>query len=75
MSYTCVYTKIYIPESDSLRIVKGPSISSVEYNPLELWLWCLTPLSKQYSSYIVAVSFIGGGNWSTGKKHRPVAIH
>jgi len=27
-------------------------------------LWCLTPLSK-YFSCIVAVSFIGRGNWST----------
>jgi len=27
-------------------------------------LWCLMPLS-QYFSYIVAVSFIGGGNRST----------
>jgi len=25
---------------------------------------------SQYFSYIVAVSFIGGGNWSTGENHR-----
>ena len=31
---------------------------------------------QQYFSYIVAVSFIGAGNWSTRKKHhRPVASH
>jgi hypothetical protein len=28
---------------------------------------CLMPLSK-YINYIVAVSFIGGGNWSTRRK-------
>jgi hypothetical protein len=29
-------------------------------------LWCLTPLeNQQYFSYIVVVSFIGGGNRST----------
>ena len=33
----------------------------------ELELWCLTPLS-QYFSYIVAVSFIGGGNRNTWSK-------
>jgi len=34
-------------------------------------LWCLTPLSTifQLHMYIVAVSFIGGGN------HQPVASH
>ena len=30
-------------------------------------LWCLAPL-EQYFSYIVPVSFIGGGNRSTQKK-------
>ena len=30
---------------------------------------------QQYFSYIVAVSFIGGGNRSTPKNHRPVARH
>jgi hypothetical protein len=30
-------------------------------------LWCLTPF-QQYISYIMAVSFIGGGNWSTRRK-------
>ena len=30
---------------------------------------------QQYFSYIVAVSFIGGGNRSTPKNHRPVASH
>jgi hypothetical protein len=28
---------------------------------------------KKYFSYIVAVSFIGGGNRRTGENHRPVA--
>jgi len=32
-----------------------------------LELWCLTPF-QQYFSYIVAVSFIGGGNWNTSRK-------
>jgi hypothetical protein len=33
---------------------------------IQVWfdLWCLTPLS-QYFSYIMAVSFIGGGKWGT----------
>jgi hypothetical protein len=30
-------------------------------------LWCVTPLSQHFS-YIVAVSFIGGGNRSTRRK-------
>jgi hypothetical protein len=30
---------------------------------------------QQYFSYIVAVSFIGGENWSTGENHRTVASH
>ena len=30
---------------------------------------------QQYFSYIVAVSFIGGGNRSTAENHRPVASH
>ena len=30
---------------------------------------------QQYFSYIVAVSFIGGGNSSIQKNHRPVASH
>jgi hypothetical protein len=30
---------------------------------------------KEYFNYIVAVSFIGGGNPSTKKKHRPAACH
>jgi hypothetical protein len=34
---------------------------------IELGLWCLTPLST-YFSYIVTVSFIGGGN-----QRKPVA--
>jgi hypothetical protein len=29
--------------------------------------WCLTPLSTHFS-YIVAISFICGGNWSTRRK-------
>jgi len=33
-----------------------------------LGLWCLTPLSQQYFSYIMAVSFIGGGNASARRK-------
>ena len=38
-----------------------------------------TPIIKrhfqQYFSYIVAVSFIGGGNQSTRRNHRPVGSH
>jgi len=30
---------------------------------------------KQYFSYIVAVSFIGAGNRSARRNHRPVASH
>ena len=31
-------------------------------------LWCLTPLSTFFFSYIVAVSLIDGANWSPGRK-------
>ena len=34
---------------------------------LGLGLWCLKILFQQYFSYIMAVSFIGGGNRSTEK--------
>ena len=37
----------------------------------ELGLWCFTPLSQQYFSCIVVVSFIGGENRSTRENHRP----
>jgi hypothetical protein len=30
---------------------------------------------QQYFSYIVAVSFISGGNWSTWRNHWPAASH
>ena len=39
-----------------------------------LGLGCLTPLSTNFS-YIVAVSFIDGGNRRTRRKHRLVASH
>ena len=39
-----------------------------------LFLWCLRPLSTIFS-YIVAVSFIGGGNRSVGENHCPVSSH
>jgi hypothetical protein len=35
----------------------------------------ITRLFQQYFSYIVAVSYNGGGNRSTWRKHRPVASH
>jgi len=38
----------------------------------ELGLWCLMPF-QQYFSYIVVVSFIGGGNQSTRRK--PLICH
>jgi hypothetical protein len=42
---------------------------SLEYKKccVVLGLWCLMSL-QQYFSYISAVSFIGGGNWSTQRK-------
>jgi len=42
------------------------------YNGLGLRVMVLYATFQQYFSYIVAVSFISGGNWST---HRPVASH
>ena len=33
-----------------------------------LGLWCLMPLSKNFSNYSVANSYIGGRNWSTQRK-------
>ena len=38
--------------------------SSIKVKQMGLWLWCLSHL-QQYFNYIVAVSFIGGGNRST----------
>jgi len=43
------------------------------YDIAGLGLWCLTPLST-YFSYIVAVSFIGGGNRSTRRKPDITAV-
>ena len=40
------------------------AISSVNFSWFGLGLWCLMP----YFSYILAVSFIGGGNQSTWRK-------
>ena len=37
-----------------------------------LWLWRLTPF-QQYVSYIVAVSFIGGGNHQRLLSHTVVS--
>ena len=36
-----------------------------------LGLWCSIRHFQQYFSYIVAVSFIGGGNGGNGENHRP----
>jgi len=40
--------------------------------PYKEGLWRLT---TQYSSYVVAVSFIDGGHRSSWKKHRPATSH
>ena len=40
-----------------------------------LRLWCLTPLSTIFQSYIVALSFIGEETVETGENHRPIASH
>jgi hypothetical protein len=39
------------------------------------WFMVFYATFKKYFSYIVAVSFIGGGNWSTEENHRPVTSH
>jgi len=44
---------------------------SINNDNQNIGLWCLTPLSIIFS-YIVAASFIGGGNW---RIQRPVASH
>ena len=41
---------------------------------LGLGLWYLTHFHK-YFSYIVAVSFLGGGNRSTRENYQPIASH
>jgi hypothetical protein len=45
-----------------LNIIDMPTLG------LGLELLCLTPLSTLFQLYIMAVSFIGGGNQSTWKK-------
>jgi hypothetical protein len=43
------------------------------------WFMVFYATFKKYFSYIVAVSFIGGGNWSTRRKpptcHKPLTIY
>ena len=52
-------------------------MNSLEKSPSEQgWfgLWCLMPLST-ILSYIVAVSFIGGGKQVTKENHQPALSH
>jgi hypothetical protein len=44
------------------QVVQNVYLSTVKPSLNVLGLWCLTPLSTKYFSYIVAVSFIGGEN-------------
>jgi hypothetical protein len=54
------------------EIAKKLNLSSTDYTKLSAEMVHF----QQYFSYIVAVSFIGGGNQSIWRKnHRPVASH
>jgi hypothetical protein len=61
------------PVKKMLTLLKYQQNTLVLFVCLFVW-WCLTPLS-QYFSYIVVVSFIGGGNRRTWENHRPVASY
>jgi hypothetical protein len=39
------------------------------------WFYGVYRHFHQYFIYIVAVSFIGGGNWRTGENLKPAASH
>ena len=40
-----------------------------------VWFGLVWIMALRYFSYILAVSFIGGGNGVPGENHRPVASH
>ena len=60
-------TGLIMHKQNSLPI--GWLQTSPKYMDKGLGLWCLTPLSTNFS-YIVAVSFIDGGDWSTRRKQQ-----
>jgi hypothetical protein len=43
--------------------------NEIKRNQTDYWVWCLTPLSTNFS-YIVGVSFIGGGKRRAQRKTR-----
>ena len=59
-----------------------PCLDFTEWSPLQklqfligFMVYGVLRHIQQYFSYIVAVSFIGGGNRSTAENHRPVTSH
>jgi len=68
------YFVLYVYESTCiLKLMKVYYITCIMYFIYFLFHGYLH--FQQYFSYIMAVSLIGGGNWSTRKNHLPVASH
>jgi len=64
-----VYKLICTEDKINEQIVGEKTFLFATYTPFGLWWFIVFNASQQHFNYIVAVSFISGGN------HRPVARH